>query len=195
MLDARYRKNTDLRTITKILHYSDQSEPKLKELFQQADVLFTTGDLSSFDFIGTETELSIKPGFGVYGNHCTPGYLERLGILNVHLQVFEWHGLTIGGYQGCPRYKTGGGLQFTEEEAQRDLDNFPRVDILLLHAGPFGLLDTPGDEVHIGSKAVKNYVDRVQPKYVFCGHDSPSAELQYGNTTLFRTHQARIIEI
>lgn len=164
-------------------------------MFAKADVLFSTGDLTYFDFIPIENELSKKTAFGVYGNHCTPGYLEKLGILNLHLKVYEWNNLLIGGYQGCPRYKNGGGPQFTEEEAARDLANFRGVDILLLHAAPDGLLDSPGDVVHTGSKAVREYVDRTHPKYIFCGHDSPSKTIQYGDTNIFRTHQSKIIEI
>lgn len=179
----------------KVLHYSDQSEPNLKNLFQQSNIMFTTGDLSIFDFTQIEPILQKKPCFGVYGNHDTPGYLEKLGIINVHLKVFEWQGLLIGGYQGCPRYKDKGGPQFTELEAARDLKNFRGVDILLLHAAPYGLLDTPNDPVHTGSKIVREYVDRTQPKYIFCGHDSPSKELKYNTTTIFRTHQSKMVEI
>ncbi len=179
----------------KVLHYSDQSEPDLNQLFLQADVLFTTGDLAISDFSGIENQLKTKPCFGVYGNHCTPGYLETLGIINLHLQVYQWNNLLLGGYQGCLRYKAKGGPQFTEDEAAQDLQNFPQLDILLLHAAPYGLLDTPGDEVHTGSQAVRQYVDTRPPKYIFCGHDSPSAQLSYNQTKVFRTHQAQLLEI
>ena len=179
----------------RILHYSDHNDDSLNDLFQQADVLFSTGDLSFFDFSAIESQLSQKPSFGVYGNHDAPEYLERLGIQNVHLKIVEFNGLKIGGYQGCPRYKDGGGPQFTEEEAIRDLANFPPVDILLLHAAPRGLLDTPGDPVHTGSQAVRDYVDRTKPKFIFCGHDSPSQELEYNGTKIYRTDKARILDI
>jgi uncharacterized protein len=179
----------------KILHYSDHRDDKLKDLFEQADVLFSTGDLSFFDFVDIENKIQEKPSFGVYGNHDAPEYLERLGIKNLHLKVSEINGFKIGGYQGCPRYKDGGGPQFTEDEAMRDLSIFPPVDILLLHAAPLNLLDTPGDPVHTGSQAVRDYVDRVKPKFIFCGHDSPSMELDHEGIKIYRTDMARIINI
>jgi Icc-related predicted phosphoesterase len=179
----------------KVLHYSDAGEKNIKELFLQADVLFTTGDLSIFDLRPLEEVISKKPVFGVYGNHCVPGYMEKMGIIDVNLKVYKWNEITIGGFEGCSRYKMGGGPQFSEEEAKLALSNYPAVDILLLHAAPFGLLDTPGDEVHTGSKAVREYVDRMKPKLIFCGHDSPTLSLDYGGTKIFRTHGARIIEI
>lgn len=179
----------------RVLHYSDHSASNLRDLFNQCDVFITTGDRSIFDFEDIRDIISTKPSFGVYGNHDTPGYLDNLGIQNMHLRVFQWNGFTIGGYQGCPRYKDGGGPQFTEEEATRDLENFPRVDILLLHAAPFGLLDTRGDPVHTGSKVVRSYVDRIKPRYIFCGHDEPSMELEYGTTKIYRTDKAKLILI
>lgn len=179
----------------KILHYSDQGDDQIKNLFQKADALFSTGDLSIFDFSSIEKDISLKPCFGIYGNHCTPGYLEKLGIQNMHLKTTSLEGLIIGGYQGCLRYKVGGGPQFTEEEALADLKDFPFVDILLLHAAPFGLLDTPDDVVHTGSHGVREYVERASPKYIFCGHDSPSTDMNHNGTKLFRTHKSKIIEI
>lgn len=179
----------------RVLHYSDHNDERLAELFEQSDVLISTGDLSVFDFSAIESRIHEKPSFGVYGNHDAPEYLERLGIQNVHLKTINFNGMIVGGYQGCPRYKEGGGPQFTEEEARRDLDNFPPVDILLLHAAPKGLLDTPGDPVHSGSQAVRDYVDRTKPKFIFCGHDSPSLELDYAGTKIFRTDRTKIIVI
>ncbi len=179
----------------KILHFSDHDDPELKNLFDLCDVLISTGDLSTFSFEEIRDVISSKPAFGVYGNHDAPTYLENLGIQNVHLKTVQFGNMVIGGYQGCPRYKPGGGPQFTEYEALRDLANFPRVDILLLHAAPFGLLDTPGDIVHKGSKAVRDYVDRTKPLYIFCGHDSPSEEMVYGNTKIYRTDRAKLIQV
>ena len=179
----------------KILHYSDHKDDKLNEFFNQAEILIATGDLSYFDFIDIENKIKDKPSFGVYGNHDAPEYLERLGIQNVHLKVVDFNGFKVGGYQGCPRYKHGGGPQFTEDEAKRDLANFPQVDILLLHVAPRGLLDTPGDPVHTGSQIVRDYVDRTLPKYIFCGHDSPSEELDYKGIKIFRTDMAKLITL
>lgn len=121
--------------------------------------------------------------------------MEELGITNLHLKVVTWQGIKLGGYQGCLRYKQSGEFQFTEEQAEAELADFVPVGIFLLHAAPEGLLDTPNDSVHVGAQAVRRYVDRTHPRYVFCGHDSPSGELDYGRTTIYRTDGARLVEI
>ena len=71
----------------KILHYSDQASPNFLNLYNQCDVLVTTGDLSLFDFPGLEEVQNKKPAFGVYGNHDSGNYMERLGIINLHNKV------------------------------------------------------------------------------------------------------------
>ncbi|MEI6533232.1 MAG: metallophosphoesterase [Candidatus Roizmanbacteria bacterium] len=179
----------------KILHYSDHLDNNLVSYFGLCDVFLCTGDLSLFHFASIEKNIPLKDCFGVYGNHCNPGYLEQLGIQNVHLKILKWRNYSVSGFQGCLRYKESGGPQFTEDEANILLKDFPHVDILLLHAPPFGILDDPDDPVHSGSKSVRDYIDRTNPKYVFCGHLDPTAEVQYNNTTIFRTDGAKLFNL
>ena len=58
------------------------------------------------------------------------------------------------------------------------LARFGRVDILITHVPPYGILDTVNSRLarpewagrHAGSKAILQYIRRYQPRYVFCGH-------------------------
>ncbi len=179
----------------RILHYSDKDDPAFDEKYHLCDVLVTTGDLTISDF-GRLRDLSNKhSAFGVYGNHDSGQYLEDLGIINLHDAVYEYAGLKWGGWQGCLRYKNGGGPQFSEADAAAWSSKFPYVDVLLLHAGPKDILDDPSDDVHIGSESVRRYVLEKQPRYIFCGHQYSNNELQLGNTLAYRTYGARVIEI
>lgn len=65
------------------------------------------------------------------------------------------------------------------DKARRVLRSFgANLDILVCHQPPFGFLDKvnfPGapehwQDKHAGSKAVLDYVQAEQPRYVFCGH-------------------------
>lgn len=180
----------------KFLHYSDKKVDNLAELYSLCDIFITTGDLSIFDFgiLRDKEKLSKKPAFGVYGNHDVGSYLEDLGIQNLHKRVVEYGGLKWGGFQGCLRYKNSD-LMYSEEDAKEFADNFPEVDVLLLHAGPFGMLDDPSDSVHIGSKNIRRYVLRVKPKLVFVGHQYSDDQMEINGIRIFRTFGARIIEI
>jgi Icc-related predicted phosphoesterase len=178
----------------KVLHYSDQPAPDFLKLYSTAQILITTGDLSLFDFPGLEDMKNKIPAFGVYGNHDSGQYLEKLGIINLHNKVYDYAGLTWGGFEGCIKYKESG-IMYTENEAEIWAENFPRVDVLLLHAGPLGLLDDPGDEVHTGSAAVKRYVIEKKPKFVFCGHQYSNDQMQSESTRFYRTFGARILDL
>lgn len=64
------------------------------------------------------------------------------------------------------------------EKARRVLKRFGKIDILVCHQPPHGVLDKvdfPGvpkgwKGKHAGSKVILDYVKRFQPRYVFCGH-------------------------
>ncbi|MBP9700124.1 hypothetical protein KBD71_02485, partial [Candidatus Woesebacteria bacterium] len=175
-----------------VCHYSDRSNPLFLSHYRTCDILITTGDLTYPDLSGILNETQKKPAFGVYGNHDSGQYLEELGIENLHLRRVEWNGLTLGGFQGCLRYKKGD-LQFSEEEAKDFYLSFPRVDILLLHAGGKDILDDPSDDVHIGSEWIAAYIREKQPSVVFCGHQYSNDQMQVNNTQIFRTYGSRLI--
>lgn len=178
----------------KILHYSDRHSDQFSSLYDQCDILVTTGDLTYFDLNAIEEKANKKPAFGVYGNHDSGNYMPGLGIINLHQQVTNFAGFTWGGFQSCLKYKDSG-LYFTEEQALAFAQNFPKIDILLLHAGPKDMLDDNSDTVHIGSEAIRQYVLEKQPKLVFCGHQYSDDEMTVGPTRIYRTYGARIIEI
>lgn len=178
----------------KILHYSDQSTKDFQTLYDQCDILVTTGDLTLFDFPSLEDNPNKKPSFGVYGNHDSGEYLEKLDITNLHNKIVDFSGFKWGGFQSCLKYKEYG-IFYTEGQAKEWADTFPYVDILLLHAGPLGILDDPTDSVHIGSENIARYVKEKQPKYIFCGHQYSDDFMEVGNTKIYRTFGARFIEI
>src|SRR3990172_9584391 len=150
----------------KVLHYSDRGTSEFLSLYNQCDIVISTGDLQIFDFGNYSEVISKKPAFGIYGNHDSGRYLEDLGIINLHNKSYKLNGVTLGGFQGCLKYKESG-IMYTEEDAAVFANTFPYVDVLLLHAGPFGMLDDPSDSVHIGSKNIRKYVLEKEPKYFF----------------------------
>lgn len=62
--------------------------------------------------------------------------------------------------------------------AKKTLNKFKKMDILLCHQPPYGILDKVNfpkapkhwQGKHAGSKAILNYIKKYQPRYVFCGH-------------------------
>lgn len=160
-------------------------------------ILITTGDLRNYrvSWLDDGPEPERKPAFGVYGNHCVPGYMGRYRIQNLHNHIVSFRGLLWGGFQGCPRYRESS-VTYTELQAENWSDKFPRIDVLLLHAPPESMLDDPTDAIHRGSPAIRRYVLRHAPAIVLAGHHySDAAMIVNDSTTMFRTYGGRLIEI
>jgi len=141
-------------------------------------------DLSNYDIRKFSRTFGIDLPF-LYHN------LSKIhGVRLIDNRVACFQGLRIGGI----KYFTDicwaeefelAGIEKIRRRAQRDTEKISRVlgrsgrvDILLTHLPPYGVLDrvesgsVPPAWVgrHAGSKAVLEYVQKQQPRYVFCGH-------------------------
>lgn len=150
-------------------------------LSQPADVYISAGDLSVFGR-GLERlgELLRPLGERVWvlpGNHETEQenheFCQRYGLVDLHRQVRRlgsscWVGL---GYSNPTPFDTPG--EYSEEEIAEALAGFPIEQPLyaVLHCPPYGTrLDEVAPGRHAGSTAIRQWVERVQPVYLFCGH-------------------------
>lgn len=146
------------------------------------DLVVVTGDLTHFgdledaEMILEKMSESGRQIFFVPGN-CDPRGLldwkpENPQIKNLHLNSIEFMGTIFIGLGGAVG-SYGTLIEFTEEEVERALENIaPRRSgfILVSHSPPYGLeIDYTGIK-HIGSKAVKKFIELYHPKLVLCGH-------------------------
>ena len=162
------------------------------------DLICTLGDLDGISLAELKDVTDI-PKIGVYGNHCFGTYFESLGIKNMHLQTFEFGGLTFGGFEGSIRYKQNPyAKMYTQEEAYGLLKDFPGVDVMLAHSPPYGINDEPEELAHQGFKALREYLDKERPKYFFHGHTYPTAEnivKKFADTEIIYIYEDKLIDI
>ena len=97
----------------------------------------------------------------------------RHGFHFFHERTMKIGGYHVAGlgYSNPTPFHTPGEL--SEEEIARRLEAFAGLKPLLLicHCPPFGSpLDRIREGVHAGSTAVRDFVAREQPEYLFCGH-------------------------
>jgi Icc-related predicted phosphoesterase len=80
------------------------------------------------------------------------------------------------------------------KKARRVLKRFGKVDILVCHQPPYGILDKVNFSgapkgwkgKHAGSKVILDYVRKFQPRYVFCGHiHEGEGEKKVGKSEVF----------
>ena len=154
---------------------------------QNIDIIVTLGDLTREDILPLK-EISDIPKIGVYGNHDSGTYMNELGIINMHLNTWDFNGYKFGGFQGCVRYKDNPqALMYRQEEASAMMANFPKVDIFICHCPPRGINDEE-EIAHQGFNALLDYIDKECPKLLMHGHTYPEEE------TMVRQHGPTRIE-
>jgi len=74
--------------------------------------------------------------------------------------------------------------EVSEEQIERDLEGIHGGNaIILAHQPPFGAGDDVGKGVHVGSKAILNWIERENPLYWLCGHvHEGNGEYEVGGT-------------
>lgn len=91
----------------------------------------------------------------------------------LHGNVCDIAGLRIGGI-GCAipelNIPTWRSFNLSEDAADHTLSEFKDINILISHSPPKGVADEISGLGSIGSMAVLNAVERLQPSYVLCGH-------------------------
>jgi len=153
------------------------------------DLILTLGDFS-IQSLKELSSVNTIPKLGVYGNHCTRGYMEELEIVNMHLKTINIGGLIFGGFEGCVRYKDSPfEPMFTQQECSQMMLGLPKVDIFLSHCPPWGINDdqsNPNDISHSGFIGLRDYLDKNSPKAWFHGHTYPTSPVQeYSETAIY----------
>jgi uncharacterized protein len=187
----------------KILIFSDIHNNKKsleKIIAQPADLYICVGDLVSFQKgLAQSGEMLAPLGNRLWvlpGNHETHDDMRALcarhGFVDFHRQLRTlessngptyWAGL---GYSNITPFKTPG--EYSEEEIASALASFEghMPLYLVIHVPPYGsTLDEFAAGKHAGSTALRKWVERVQPTYLFCGHIHETAGLteKIGATT------------
>jgi Icc-related predicted phosphoesterase len=146
-----------------------------------ADIYISAGDLSIFgrglDRFGELLRPLGERAWVLPGNHEThqesQDFCRRYRLVDFHRQVrslgaTKWAGL---GYSNPTPFDTPG--EYSEEEIAEALIPFEGLDplYLVVHFPPRGsLLDEVAPGLHAGSQVLREWVERVQPAYLFCGH-------------------------
>jgi Icc-related predicted phosphoesterase len=172
----------------KVLIFSDihgDTRTLEKLIAQPADIYIAAGDLSTFgkdlDHCGEIMKPLGEKVWVLPGNHeshdDTRAFCQRFGFFDFHRQIralksergtTQWAGL---GYSNITPFNTPG--EYTEEEIAKALAPFDNLKplYLVVHFPPQGTrLDEFAAGKHAGSPTLREWVDRVQPLYLFCGH-------------------------
>ncbi len=152
---------------------------KAKEL--KADLIVITGDITHFggpreaeEILEIISEAGI-PIFFVSGNCDSPLLLtwnpENVKAINLNGRIEKFSGYTFAGVGGGSG-KFGTLTELEESDFEKILKNFKTTENLILvsHSPPYGTdVDFTGVK-HIGSTAIRKFVEDFQPLLVCTGH-------------------------
>ena len=147
----------------------------------EADYYFAAGDLANFgrgfEAMGPILQRRAKQMYVLPGNHESEADIARFsrefGFHDFHGRTIEIAGYHVAGlgYSNPTPFDTPG--EYSEQELRDRLGKFSGLDplVLICHAPPKGTaLDRAAERRHFGSDAVRQFIDREQPRYFFCGH-------------------------
>ena len=182
----------------KLLIFSDihSNHKALEQLMAtEADYYFAAGDLVNWARGLEQCGKIMQPrGERVYvlpGNHESAPqiatFCAQFGLHNFHEQTIRigQHHVAGLGYSSPTPFNTPG--EYSEAELAERLVRFESLKplVLICHAPPHGTaLDRVRDGVHAGSRSIRDFVDRRQPDYLFCGHihEAEGVEIALGKT-------------
>jgi len=158
----------------------------------EADYYFAAGDLVSWgrglERIGEILRRRAGRVYVLPGNHESAeqiaAFTRNFGLHDFHGRTLEIDGYQIAGlgYSNPTPFNTPG--EYGEKEIAARLSKFSGLEplVLICHCPPFGTpLDRVREGVHAGSRSVRDFIEKHQPEYFFCGHiheaEGVSAEL------------------
>lgn len=187
-------------TIISDIHGSYKNFPV--DTLQPADALLIAGDITNTgspaqvkkakDWIDTLKPV-YKDIFYVFGNHDLGlGFrdFDSLGVTCVQDKVIEYEGLLIAGANLSVCYnlpilkKQWTHMTDNPKFEEAYYDTLPVCDILISHSPPAGKLGLSSSGEQCGSEKLLDYIKRVQPRLVVCGHIHEAAGAEYVGKTL-----------
>ena len=175
------------------LHNDARALEKLMAI--EADYYFAAGDLVSWarglDKMAEPMKRRAERMYVLPGNHESEGniadFCDRYGFINFHGGTLEIGGAHVAGlgYSTPTPFDTPG--EYSEEEMALRLERLAEAKpfVMICHAPPLNTdLDRIKTGLHAGSSAVREFIEKHQPAYFFCGHihEAEGVVIQMGAT-------------
>ncbi len=148
---------------------------------QKPDLLLMAGDFThrgkpedyAHKFLAIVDKSGV-PMFSVHGTMDSPevqALIESRGG-SIHAKRVEWRGFEFAGLGGGPKSVLSTMIEYDNDRAAGFIRGLigPKT-IVLSHAPPFNTkADDIGNGIHIGMPALREAVEKIQPRAVICGH-------------------------
>jgi hypothetical protein len=175
------------------IHGDKSALERLMEI--DADYYFAGGDLANWgrglDQLAPILQKRAARMYVIPGNHESEQDIaqmcEQYGFHDFHGKTLQLGSYTVAGlgYSNPTPFNTPG--EYSEQELAARLEKFAGLEplILICHTPPKdSKLDRAGEGQHFGSTAVRDFIERHQPAYFYCGHihEAAGQEETFGRT-------------
>lgn len=177
---------------------------------EKADVLLCAGDLT---FFGSSLEELVKkfnlgiPLVIIPGNHEFPEDIKKIAkkhdfVKNIHSDSFMLDSCNFIGMGGSKITPFSTPFEIDDRTIGKKLSKFRKRKaekmILVTHEPPLNTaLDYVGG-LHLGSSAIRNFIEKMQPDFCICGHfhENAGKEEKVGKTVVMNPNsKGHMIEV
>jgi Icc-related predicted phosphoesterase len=159
------------------MHRSRRCANEIVAAAEEADLVIGAGDFATMreglkEAMSWLAPLEAKAVY-VPGNAESAEELRAAtGAAVLHGEAIERAGLRLFGLgYGVPTTPFGAwSCDLSEAEAEEMLAGMESADLLVTHSPPKGVADRTSQGVSVGSDAVREAIERVQPGLCLCGH-------------------------
>lgn len=139
------------------------------------DILIHAGDATNFSSIQELQKFrewwdaqDYEYKLFIPGNHESEQYSDFVPIPNLHLKSTTIAGMVFAGCSFIPRLE---GFPFYRPASHRRrvYQAMGKVDVLITHAPPFGILDRVKEE-HLGCRVLAEEIENINPRLHVFGH-------------------------
>lgn len=176
-----------------LLLIADSDDMPKSHDIPEADILISCGDIADQTILRIASISRCSRIFAVKGNHDSASQFTP-PILDLHLTARNYGGISFGGFQGSWKYKPRGKYLYEQEEAEKFLTSFPRVDVFVAHNSPRGVHDKE-DEIHTGFDAFTGYIRRARPKFFLHGHQHSEDETVIDGIRVIAVYGWKLLEL
>ena len=163
------------------VHCDENVCKHIADFSRQADVVIGVGDYATFRKGLDKTIASLAaieaPTLLVFGNHESPEELSRAcaswpSARILHGETATINGQTFFGIGGSTPVTPFGewSVDVAEEVAETLLAKAPDNCVLISHSPPLNCLDLAGNNQHLGSRAIRDFIETRHPGLAVCGH-------------------------
>jgi putative phosphoesterase len=151
---------------------------------QKADIVLIAGDITNFGNCDDAEHVLERLASSNKRILAVPGNCDRLGVnktltaknMNLHGVSISIGSVALYGIGGCSKTPFHTPQEYSEKEISQILNSLAvpkeaQTHILVSHAPPHNTkLDKVLIGFHVGSKAVRKFIEDSQPDLVVCGH-------------------------